>query len=170
MGHQPSTLKELIKRCHDSYSRPFQLEHRPAPRRGLFYHPLVNTAQQVVAFDQAVWFNCKILTKWFALACNQLEETDLGYSHLFLSWTDLVLRYSSRKLRSEKDLEDYERTAVEGHVHDTIAGRAMQNTWCPREILAWRWDRVRAVPWLRPGNLQLLLPSHFLHVLLFLDQ
>ncbi|EDN05203.1 predicted protein [Histoplasma mississippiense (nom. inval.)] len=102
-------------------SRPFQLERHPAPRRGLFYHPLANTAQRVLAFDQLIRFNYKKLMMRFPLTCNQLEETHLGYSHIFLNWTDLVLRYSSQKLQSEKDLENYERTAVENHVHDTIA-------------------------------------------------
>ncbi|OJD12116.1 hypothetical protein AJ78_07237 [Emergomyces pasteurianus Ep9510] len=72
-----------------------RLERHPAPRRGVFHHSLRNTVQRAFVIDQVVQFNCK----------------------KFMNHR----RYSNQKLRSEKNLEHYERTAVEDHVHDIIA-------------------------------------------------
>ncbi|EDN06589.1 predicted protein, partial [Histoplasma mississippiense (nom. inval.)] len=71
------------------------------------------------------WSSCPVqLQEIYESVSTYLQPAEKDAPRLFTSLlvlNELGRRYSSRKLRSEKDLEHYERTAVEDHVHDIIA-------------------------------------------------
>ncbi|OAX77549.1 hypothetical protein ACJ72_08151 [Emergomyces africanus] len=107
---QSTTLEELIKSCHDSFSRPLQVGT-----------PFRSTKRSIPPPTG----NCPVqLQEIYDSVSTYLQPAGKDASRLFTSLLELEglgRRYSNQKLQSEKDLEHYERTAVEDHVHDIIA-------------------------------------------------
>ncbi|KKZ63872.1 hypothetical protein EMCG_01825 [[Emmonsia] crescens] len=118
---QPTTLEELIKGCHDSFSRPLQVGTPSRSTKGTIPPP----TGKYCPTSLCLWSNCSAqLQETYDVVSTYLQPTGRDAPRLFTSLhvlNELGRRYSSRKLRSEKDLEHYERTAVEDHVHDIIA-------------------------------------------------
>ncbi|OJD27100.1 hypothetical protein ACJ73_01518 [Blastomyces percursus] len=118
---QPTTLEELIKGGHDSFSRPLQVGTPSRSTKGSIPLPTGKYCPTSLCF----WSNCPAqLQEIYDAVSTYLQPTGRDAPRLFTSLlvlNELGRRYSSRKLRSEKDLEHYERTAVEDHVHDIIA-------------------------------------------------
>ncbi|EDN04532.1 conserved hypothetical protein [Histoplasma mississippiense (nom. inval.)] len=119
--NQPTTLEELIKGCHDSFSQPLQVGTPTRSTKGSIPPPTGKYCPTSLCF----WSNCPAqLQEIYDAVSTYLQPTGRDAPRLFTSLlvlNELGRRYSSRKLRSEKDLEHYERTAVEDHVHDIIA-------------------------------------------------
>ncbi|OJD10713.1 hypothetical protein AJ78_08350 [Emergomyces pasteurianus Ep9510] len=94
---QSTTLEELIKDCHDSFSRPLQVE---TPSR--------STKRSITSFTE----NCPVqLQESYDSVFSYLQSAGKDASKLFTSLLELEglgRRYSNRKLQSEKDLEHYE--------------------------------------------------------------
>ncbi|KKZ60722.1 hypothetical protein EMCG_04609 [[Emmonsia] crescens] len=118
---QPTTLGELIKGCHDSFSRPLQVGTPSRSTKGSIPPPTGKYCPMSLRF----WSNCPAqLQEIYDAVSTYLQPTGRDAPRLFTSLhvlNELGRRYSSRKLRSEKDLENYERAAVEDHVQDIIA-------------------------------------------------
>ncbi|EDN04031.1 conserved hypothetical protein [Histoplasma mississippiense (nom. inval.)] len=117
---QPTTLEELIKGCHDSFSRPLQVGTPSRSTKGSIPPPTGKYCPTSLRF----WSSCPVqLQEIYDSVSTYLQPAGKDAPRLFTSLlvlNELGRRYSSRKLRSEKDLEHYERTAVEDHVHDII--------------------------------------------------
>ncbi|KAL2367004.1 hypothetical protein RJZ56_000091 [Blastomyces dermatitidis] len=118
---QPTTLGELIKGCHDSFSRPLQVGTPSRSTKGSIPSP----TGKYCPTSLRLWSSCPVqLQEIYDAVSTYLQPAGKDAPRLFTSLlvlNELGRRYSSRKLRSEKDLEHYERTAVEDHVHDIIA-------------------------------------------------
>ncbi|ODH49401.1 hypothetical protein GX48_04486 [Paracoccidioides brasiliensis] len=118
---QKTTLGELIKSCHDSFSRPLQVGTPSRSTKGTIPLPAGKYCPTYLCF----WSSCPVqLQDTYDAVSNFLQPTGKDAPRLFTSLLELNglgQRYSSRILRSEKDLENYERAAVEDHVHDIIA-------------------------------------------------
>ncbi|EDN08129.1 conserved hypothetical protein [Histoplasma mississippiense (nom. inval.)] len=118
---QPTTLEELIRGCHDSFSRPLQVGTPSRSTKGSIPPPTGKYCPTSLRH----WSSCPVqLQEIYESVSTYLQPAEKDAPRLFTSLlvlNELGRRYSSRKLRSEKDLEHYERTAVEDHVHDIIA-------------------------------------------------
>ncbi|PGH32002.1 hypothetical protein GX50_05196 [[Emmonsia] crescens] len=118
---QPTTLKELIKGCHDSFSQPLQVGTPSRSTKGTIPPP----TGKYCPTSLCLWSSCPVqLQEIYDAVSTYLQPAGENAPRLFTSLLvleDLGRRYSSRKLRSEKDLENYERAAVEDHVQDIIA-------------------------------------------------
>ncbi|OJD20539.1 hypothetical protein ACJ73_08125 [Blastomyces percursus] len=118
---QPTTLEELIKGCHDSFSRPLQVGTPSRSTKGSIPPPTGKYCPTSLRH----WSSCPVqLQEIYESVSTYLQPAGKDAPRLFTSLlvlNELRRRYSSRKLQSEKDLEHYERTAVEDHVHDIIA-------------------------------------------------
>ncbi|OJD12968.1 hypothetical protein AJ78_06516 [Emergomyces pasteurianus Ep9510] len=118
---QPTTLEELIRGCHDSFSRPLQAGTPCRSTKGSIPPPTGKYCPTSLRH----WSSCPVqLQEIYDLVSTYLQPVGKDAPRRFTSLlvlNELGRRYSSRKLRSEKDLEHYERTAVEDHVHDIIA-------------------------------------------------
>ncbi|OJD09430.1 hypothetical protein ACJ73_10322, partial [Blastomyces percursus] len=118
---QPTTLEELMKGCHDSFSRPLQVGTPSRSTKGSIPPP----TGKYCPTSLRSWSSCPVqLQEIYESVFTYLQPAGKDAPRLFTSLLELEglgRRYSSRKLQSEKDLEHYERTAVEDHVHDIIA-------------------------------------------------
>ncbi|EDN10039.1 conserved hypothetical protein [Histoplasma mississippiense (nom. inval.)] len=117
---QPTTLEELIKGCHDSFSRPLQVGTPTRSTKGSIPPPTGKYCPTSLRF----WSSCPVqLLELYDAVSTYLQPAGKDAPRLFTSLLELEglgRRYSSRKLRSEKDLENYERATVEDHVQDII--------------------------------------------------
>ncbi|EDN06078.1 conserved hypothetical protein [Histoplasma mississippiense (nom. inval.)] len=117
---QPTTLEELIKGCHDSFSRPLQVGTPTRSTKGSIPPP----TGKYCPTSLRLWSSCPVqLQEIYDVVSTYLQPAGKDAPRLFTSLLELEglgRRYSSRKLRSEKDLENYERAAVEDHVQDII--------------------------------------------------
>ncbi|OJD23018.1 hypothetical protein ACJ73_05636, partial [Blastomyces percursus] len=118
---QPTTLEELIEGCHDSFSRPLQVGTPSRSTKGSIPPP----TGKYCPTSLRPWSSCPVqLQEIYDSVSSYLQPAGKDAPRLFTSLLELEglgRRYSNRKLQSEKDLEHYERTAVEDHVHDIIA-------------------------------------------------
>ncbi|OJD23050.1 hypothetical protein ACJ73_05597 [Blastomyces percursus] len=117
---QRTTLEELLKGCHDSFSRPLQAGTPSRSTKGSIPPPTGMYCPTSLRF----WSSCPVqLQEIYDSVSTYLQPAGKDAPRLFsplLALDDLGRRYSSRKLRSERDLENYERTAVEDYVRDII--------------------------------------------------
>lgn len=118
---QPTTFKELITSCHSSFSRNLQVGTPLHSTQGSIPQP----TGKFCPTNISPWPACSTqLQETFDIVYAYLQPSGRDAPRLFTSLHEvqgLGQRFSSRKLRSEKDLENYERAAVEDHVHDVIA-------------------------------------------------
>ncbi|OJJ47661.1 hypothetical protein ASPZODRAFT_1739647 [Penicilliopsis zonata CBS 506.65] len=118
---QPTSFGNFVQLCHDLFSKKLRVGTPTTSTKGSIPAP---TGKYCPA-QLRVWSDCpaqqlKIYTDVF----NYLQPTGREPPRLFPSFADLngLSRHFSRRfLRSEKDLESYERFAVEDHVQDIIA-------------------------------------------------
>ncbi|KKZ68756.1 hypothetical protein EMCG_01006, partial [[Emmonsia] crescens] len=112
---QPTTLEELIKGCHDSFSQSLQVGTPSRSMKGSIPSPTGKYCPTSLRF----WSSCPVqLQEIYDSVSTYLQPAGKDAPRLFTSLlvlNELGRRYSSQKLRSEKDLEHYERTAVEDH-------------------------------------------------------
>ncbi|OJD21587.1 hypothetical protein ACJ73_07075 [Blastomyces percursus] len=117
---QPTTLEELIEGCHDLFSRPLQVGTPSRSTKGSIPPPTGKYCPTSLRF----WSSCPVqLQEIYDSVSTYLQPAGKDAPRLFSSLLvleDHSRQYSSRKLRSERDLEHYERTAVENYVRDII--------------------------------------------------
>ncbi|KZF24821.1 hypothetical protein L228DRAFT_243546 [Xylona heveae TC161] len=116
-----TTFGEFIQTCHSLLSRPLQVEITSHSTKGTIPPP----TGKYCPTRLLPWPDCAIQQQLlFNSVCGYLQPAGEDPPQLFspfLHLEGLGRRLCSRKLSSEKDLEIYERFAVEDHVHDIVA-------------------------------------------------
>ncbi|KAE8152103.1 hypothetical protein BDV25DRAFT_170867 [Aspergillus avenaceus] len=115
-----TTFGELIRHCHNLFSRPLKVEHPSRSTKGKIRAP----TGKLCPLRLDPWLDCEIRQQEiYRSVCNYLEP--LGHDAEQLFHPFLVLKGFGKELgrpiSSEQDLESYERFAVENHVRDIIA-------------------------------------------------
>lgn len=116
-----TTFGELIRLCHNLFSRPLQAEAPSRSTTGKIPPP----TGKCCPLRLLPWTDCATRQQEvYRSVCNYLEPPREAAAQLFPA--RLVLegfgeRFSKRAISSEQDLESYERFGVEDYVRDIIA-------------------------------------------------
>ncbi|QKX63175.1 uncharacterized protein TRUGW13939_10344 [Talaromyces rugulosus] len=117
---QPTTFRELIQTCHVLFSESLKAGTPTKSTKGQIPTPTGKYYPKRLC----LWSDCPVQQqKIYTDVCNYLEPLENEPSRRFASLAELhglSRRFDRRLLRSEKDLESYERFAVEDYVHDII--------------------------------------------------
>uniref|UniRef100_A0A093UQK4 Putative mitochondrial chaperone BCS1-B n=1 Tax=Talaromyces marneffei PM1 TaxID=1077442 RepID=A0A093UQK4_TALMA len=118
---QPTTFKVFVQACHDLLSRPLKVGTPTKSTKGKIPPPTGKYCPTRLRY----WSDCPIQQQEiYDSVYTFLQPLGKDAPQLFAPLAELHglnRRFSRRELRSEKDLESYERFAVEDHVHDIIA-------------------------------------------------
>ncbi|PLN79387.1 hypothetical protein BDW42DRAFT_128093 [Aspergillus taichungensis] len=119
--NQRTTFKEFIQHCHDLLSRPLRVENPDQSTTGDIPPP----TGKYCPLRMRPWTECATRQREiYNSVCRYLQPMGRDAPRLFLPLIvleDYGKRFARRPISSEKDLESYERFAVEDHVHDIIA-------------------------------------------------
>ncbi|QSS50346.1 hypothetical protein I7I53_11001 [Histoplasma capsulatum var. duboisii H88] len=119
--NQPTTLWEFMNACHDLLSRPLKVGSLSHSTKGNIPPP----TGKYCPTKLCLWSDCPTQQQEIYNVVSTYLQLAVGEApRLFASLVELhgiSRRFSRRQLRSERDLEIYERVAVEDHVHDIIA-------------------------------------------------
>ena len=117
---RPTTFEEYIRACHNLLSRPVVVQDRSRSTKGSIAKP----KGKYCPTHLRLWADCPAKQQEvYNSVCNYLGSAKDEAPPLFSSLSaleDLGRRLCRRPLSSERDLESYERSAVEDHVHDVI--------------------------------------------------
>ncbi|KUL81296.1 hypothetical protein ZTR_09231 [Talaromyces verruculosus] len=118
---QPTTFREFVQACHELFSQQIEVGTPTKSTKGHIPAP----SGKYCPTRLRLWSECPSQQREiYNTVCDYLQPAGREPARLFASLTELhglSRRFSRRVLRSEKDLESYERFAVEDHVHDIIA-------------------------------------------------
>ncbi|KAF3398939.1 hypothetical protein DPV78_006392 [Talaromyces pinophilus] len=118
---QPTTFGEFVQACHELFSQQIEVGTPTKSTKGHIPAP----SGKYCPTRLRLWSECPSQQREiYNTVCDYLQPAGREPARLFASLTELhglSRRFSRRVLRSEKDLESYERFAVEDHVHDIIA-------------------------------------------------
>ena len=118
---EPTSFSEFIQACHDLLSHKLRVGTPTKSTKGHIPTP----TGKYCPTRLLLWSDCPVhQEEIYNDVCAYLQPTGREPLRLFASLAELhglSRRFSRRLLRSEKDLESYERFAVEDHVHDIIA-------------------------------------------------
>jgi hypothetical protein len=118
---QRTTFREFVQACHELLSRPLNAGTPTKSTKGQIPAPTGKYCPTRLAF----WSDCPAQQQEiYDAVYAYLRPTEIDAARLFAPLAELdglSRRISRRVIRSEKDLESYERYAVEDHVHDVIA-------------------------------------------------
>ncbi|GIK07190.1 hypothetical protein Aspvir_002846 [Aspergillus viridinutans] len=118
---QPTAFREFVQACHELFSQQIEVG---TPTRSTKGHIPAPTGKYCPT-RLRLWSECPLQQREiYNTVCDYLQPGGREPARLFASLAELhglSRRFSRRVLRSEKDLESYERFAVEDHVHDIIA-------------------------------------------------
>ncbi|EED20496.1 hypothetical protein TSTA_037160 [Talaromyces stipitatus ATCC 10500] len=118
---QPTTFRVFVQACHDLLSRPLKAGTPTKSTKGKIPPPTGKYCPTRLRY----WSDCPVQQQEiFNAVYTYLQPTEEDALQIFAPLAELhglSRRFSRRELRSEKDLESYERFAVEDHVHDIIA-------------------------------------------------
>uniref|UniRef100_A0A093XUJ6 Reticulocyte-binding protein 2 like a n=1 Tax=Talaromyces marneffei PM1 TaxID=1077442 RepID=A0A093XUJ6_TALMA len=118
---QPTAFREFVQACHELFSQQIEVG---TPTRSTKGHIPTPTGKYCPT-RLRLWSECPLQQREiYNSICDYLQPAGREPARLFASLAELhglSWRFSRRVLRSEKDLESYERFAVEDHVHDIIA-------------------------------------------------
>ena len=118
---RPTTFKEYIRACHNLLSRPVVVQDRSRSTKGSINRP----KGKYCPTHLRLWVDCPARQQEvYNSVCNYFGSAADEAPRLFSSLSaleDLGRRLCRRPLSSERDLESYERSSVEDHVHDVIA-------------------------------------------------
>ncbi|PWY82241.1 hypothetical protein BO70DRAFT_336669 [Aspergillus heteromorphus CBS 117.55] len=117
---RPTTFEEFLRHSHNLLSRPLRVETPSRSTTGKIPLPTGKYCPKRLEY----WADCSALqSELYRSAYSYLQLTPGGAPHLFLSLHELEglgRRLCRKPMSSEKELEAYERFAVEEHVHDII--------------------------------------------------
>ena len=117
--NQQTTLEEFIRACHNLLSRPLGVAAPSRSTKGTIPSPTGKYCPTQLVH----WTDCPAeQQEIYNAVINYLHPAD-NVPRLFSPLVELQglgRRFSRRPISSEKDLESYERFAVEDHVHDVI--------------------------------------------------
>ncbi|KKK13727.1 hypothetical protein AOCH_003360 [Aspergillus ochraceoroseus] len=118
---QPTAFRVFVQACHNLLSLPLKVGTPAKSTKGKIPPPTGKYCPTQLRY----WSDCPAQQQEiFDAVYTYLQPTGEDGPQLFAPLVELhglSRRFSRRKLRSEKDLESYERFAVEDHVHDIIA-------------------------------------------------
>ncbi|KAK9263142.1 hypothetical protein V1519DRAFT_441083 [Lipomyces tetrasporus] len=116
-----TTFEEFIRACHNLLSLPVGVEDPTRCTKGSVPKP----AGKLCPTRLCLWEDCgDSQQQLYNSVRNFLHASEEGAPRLFapvIGLEEIGRQLSGRLLSSEKDLESYERHAVENHVHDVIA-------------------------------------------------
>ncbi|KAK9245763.1 hypothetical protein V1506DRAFT_521583 [Lipomyces tetrasporus] len=116
-----TTFEEFIRACHNLLSLPVGVEDPTRCTKGSVPKP----AGKLCPTRLRLWEDCgDSQQQLYNSVRNFLHASEEGAPRLFspvIGLEEIGRQLSGRLLSSEKDLESYERHAVENHVHDVIA-------------------------------------------------
>jgi hypothetical protein len=119
--NQPTSFREFVQACHNSLSRALEVGTPSRSTKGKIPPP----TGKYCPTRLHLWSDFPVRQQEIYNAVyTYLQPTERDAPRLFAPLAELHglgRRFSRRQLRSEKDLESYERFAVEDHVHDIIA-------------------------------------------------
>ncbi|KAL4938515.1 hypothetical protein BDV06DRAFT_200776 [Aspergillus oleicola] len=119
--NRPTTFEEFIQYSHDLLWRPLRAEAPSHSTTGKIRAPTEKNCPRRLR----PWTDCAaIQQEIYRSVCRYLQPTEEDARQLFTPRVVLEYnghRFARRPLSSEKDLETYERQAVEDHVQDIIA-------------------------------------------------
>ena len=115
-----TTFAELIRHCHDLFSRPLRVEHPSRSTTGQIPAP----KGKYCPLHLLPWVNCALTQQEiYRVVCNYLEPSKEDTKRLFpprIMLEGLGQEFYKRPISSEQDLQGYERFGVENHVRDII--------------------------------------------------
>jgi hypothetical protein len=118
---QPTAFREFVQACHELFSQQIEVGTPTKSTKGHIPAP----TGKYCPTRLRLWSECPSQQREiYNTVCDYLQPAGREPARLFASLAELhglSRRFSRRVLRSEKDLESYERFAVEDHVHDIIA-------------------------------------------------
>ncbi|QGA17632.1 hypothetical protein EYB26_005307 [Talaromyces marneffei] len=118
---QPTALREFVQACHELFSQRIEVGTPTKSTKGHIPTP----TGKYCPTRLRLWSECPLQQREiYNAVCDYLQPAGREPARHFASLAELhgiSRRFSRRVLRSEKDLESYERFAVEDHVHDIIA-------------------------------------------------
>ncbi|KAI7973041.1 hypothetical protein EIK77_000827 [Talaromyces pinophilus] len=118
---QPTAFQEFVQACHELFSQQIEVGTPTKSTKGHIPAP----TGKYCPTRLRLWSECPLQQREiYNAVCDYLQPAGREPARLFASLAELhgiSRRFSRRVLRSEKDLESYERFAVEDHVHDIIA-------------------------------------------------
>ncbi|EED11524.1 conserved hypothetical protein [Talaromyces stipitatus ATCC 10500] len=118
---QPTAFREFVQACHELFSQQIEVGTPTKSTKGHIPAP----TGKYCPTRLRLWSECPSQQREiYNAVCDYLQPAGREPARLFASLAELhgiSRRFSRRVLRSEKDLESYERFAVEDHVHDIIA-------------------------------------------------
>ncbi|KHN93689.1 Protein kinase-like domain protein [Metarhizium album ARSEF 1941] len=118
--NRPTTFTELIQHCHDLFWRPLRAQIPSRCTTGIIRAPI----GKYCPLRLLPWTDCDDRQRRiYQFVCRYLQPTEGDARELFTSLVRLEgrQRITRRPISSEKDLEIYERVAVEDAVQDIIA-------------------------------------------------
>ena len=117
--NRQTTLEEFIRACHNLLSRPLGVAAPSHSTKGTIPSPTGKYCPTQLVH----WLDCPAeQQEIYNVVINYLHPAD-NAPRLFspvVALEDHGRRFARRPISSEKDLESYERFAVEDHVHDVI--------------------------------------------------
>ena len=117
--NQQTTLEEFIRACHNLLSRPLGVAAPSHSTKGTIPSPTGKYCPTQLVH----WTNCPAEQQEIYNAVINYLHPAGNAARLFSPIVELQglgRRFARRPISSEKDLESYERFAVEDHVHDVI--------------------------------------------------
>ncbi|OJD22273.1 hypothetical protein ACJ73_06382 [Blastomyces percursus] len=118
--NRPTTFGAFIRHCHDLLCGRYELKHLLAPQARF---PLL--PENACPLRLRPWADCEARQQGiYKSICRYLQPTDEDARQLFaplVALEDHSRRFARRPISSERDLETYERLAVEDHVHHIVA-------------------------------------------------
>ncbi|KAF5017081.1 hypothetical protein F66182_11041 [Fusarium sp. NRRL 66182] len=118
---RPTAFQEFVQACHELFSQQIEVGTPTKSTKGHIPAP----TGKYCPTRLRLWSECPSQQREiYNTVCDYLQPAGREPARLFASLAELhglSRRFSRRVLRSEKDLESYERFAVEDHVHDILA-------------------------------------------------
>ncbi|KAE8154478.1 hypothetical protein BDV25DRAFT_147743 [Aspergillus avenaceus] len=119
--NRQTTHEEFIRYCHNLLWRPLRAELPSRSTTGKIPPP----TGKYCPIRLRPWTDCEARQREiYASVCRYLRSTEEDPRQLFRALNALEdhgERFARRPISSESDLEQYERVAVEDHVHDIVA-------------------------------------------------
>ncbi|PYH76427.1 hypothetical protein BO82DRAFT_296304 [Aspergillus uvarum CBS 121591] len=119
--NRQTTFEEFIQHCHNLLSKPLKAGDPAQSTTGKIPAP----TGKYCPLRLEPWTECAVKQQEiYNLVCHYLKPLGKDAPRLFapvIELEGLGHRFARRLLSSEKDLESYERFAIEDHVHDIIS-------------------------------------------------
>lgn len=119
--NRPTTFPEFIQHCHDLLWKPLRVQIPSRSTTGKIPPP----TGKCCPMRLLPWTDCEVRQReLYESVCRYLQPIGEDARQLFTplnALEDHSRRFARRPISSEKDLETYERFAVEDHVQDIVA-------------------------------------------------